>query len=435
MARSITQSSKTRSSVGLGNQAQNNNLKKLSNNALLARLDKLRGQERAVLLKILRYLNEVDRRRLYLPHGYGSLFDFCTGYLKYSSSAAGRRIHAARCIERFPQVAEMLRTGEVTLSAVSTISAILTRENAGEILSWIRGKSTREIEMLVSRYRPKRFLRDRVKPICLMTEYPGPGDNSANDNKLHTTGPTDKCKASLTITPGAGSKCKAGLTSIVSGGGGVSGSSGTGGSCSGGGGSETGPSSVTGDQGLEKVLITQKFKLEFAVDPAFMKKLARVRSLLSSKYPKGISFEMLFDILMDEYLHRSDPKNRNKKRSQDRFKSRKVHKDAKQSTARIKPARSSRSGNTARSSDHTRHIPQSIRDKIFERDGGRCSYIGKDGTRCNSDWNLQIDHIVPYAKGGDSSPDNLRLLCAKHNRLAAEREYGRKHMDRFCRRE
>jgi len=29
--------------------------------------------------------------------------------------------------------------------------------------------------------------------------------------------------------------------------------------------------------------------------------------------------------------------------------------------------------------------------------------------------------------------ENLRLLCAKHNRLMAEREYGREHMKKACR--
>jgi hypothetical protein len=38
------------------------------------------------------------------------------------------------------------------------------------------------------------------------------------------------------------------------------------------------------------VLITRKFKLEFAVDPKLIEKLARVRSLLSTRYPKGHGF-------------------------------------------------------------------------------------------------------------------------------------------------
>ena len=83
----------------------------------------------------------------------------------------------------------------------------------------------------------------------------------------------------------------------------------------------------------------------------------------------------------------------------------------------------------------TRHIPQAIRDEVFVRDGGRCTFVGIDGRRCEETWNLEIDHIIPYAKGGDNSPENLRLLCAKHNRLEAEKEYGTDHMKKFYKRE
>jgi len=37
---------------------------------------------------------------------------------------------------------------------------------------------------------------------------------------------------------------------------------------------------------------------------------------------------------------------------------------------------------------------------------------------------LEIDHIVPYARGSGNSPDNLRLLCRKHNVQQAGKVYG-----------
>jgi 5-methylcytosine-specific restriction endonuclease McrA len=38
---------------------------------------------------------------------------------------------------------------------------------------------------------------------------------------------------------------------------------------------------------------------------------------------------------------------------------------------------------------------------------------------------LQIDHIVPFAKGGKTEASNLRTLCRAHNLLMAELEFGR----------
>jgi 5-methylcytosine-specific restriction endonuclease McrA len=66
---------------------------------------------------------------------------------------------------------------------------------------------------------------------------------------------------------------------------------------------------------------------------------------------------------------------------------------------------------------------------VFLRDGGRCTFTGTNGRRCNSTWDLQIDHIIPFALGGDDSPGNLRLLCGKHNRLEAERRFGKRQPD------
>jgi len=43
---------------------------------------------------------------------------------------------------------------------------------------------------------------------------------------------------------------------------------------------------------------------------------------------------------------------------------------------------------------------------------------------------LEIDHIVPQAKGGKGTTDNLRVRCRAHNRLAAENEFGREHVER-----
>jgi 5-methylcytosine-specific restriction endonuclease McrA len=66
-----------------------------------------------------------------------------------------------------------------------------------------------------------------------------------------------------------------------------------------------------------------------------------------------------------------------------------------------------------------------VRDQVFQRDGGRCTFVGADGRRCGATGTLQIDHRIPIAIGGKSSPNNLRVLCARHNRLEAQRLLGR----------
>jgi 5-methylcytosine-specific restriction endonuclease McrA len=73
----------------------------------------------------------------------------------------------------------------------------------------------------------------------------------------------------------------------------------------------------------------------------------------------------------------------------------------------------------------TRHIPTATRDRVFVRDGARCSYVSAEGKRCSETHNLQIDHCRPWAKGGGHEEDNLRVLCPTHNRFVAEQVFGK----------
>jgi 5-methylcytosine-specific restriction endonuclease McrA len=56
-----------------------------------------------------------------------------------------------------------------------------------------------------------------------------------------------------------------------------------------------------------------------------------------------------------------------------------------------------------------RIIPTWVKLEVWKRDGGKC-------IECGSEEDLHFDHIIPWSKGGSSStPDNIQLLCGKHN--------------------
>lgn len=56
-----------------------------------------------------------------------------------------------------------------------------------------------------------------------------------------------------------------------------------------------------------------------------------------------------------------------------------------------------------------RYIPPKIRAAVYERDGHRCRYCDtKDGP-------FHLDHVIPVSRGGESTPDNLTVACAKCN--------------------
>jgi 5-methylcytosine-specific restriction endonuclease McrA len=78
----------------------------------------------------------------------------------------------------------------------------------------------------------------------------------------------------------------------------------------------------------------------------------------------------------------------------------------------------------------SRRITTAARRSVFERDGNRCTYVSPDGNRCNATAFLELDHIIPHARGGRTAPENLRIRCRAHNRLWAEQVFGRDHIDR-----
>lgn len=144
-------------------------------------------------------------------------------------------------------------------------------------------------------------------------------------------------------------------------------------------------------------------RIEFTVHDRLMVKLERIRLLMSHRLPANASLEQLIDYMAEYLIHREDPEAR-----QHRRESRTVKANAtKEATVAAK----------------SRQIPAGIRDEVFVRDK-QCTYVSPDGRRCESRHVLQVDHVKPMARGGASTVDNLRLLCAYHNRLEAERLMG-----------
>jgi len=73
-------------------------------------------------------------------------------------------------------------------------------------------------------------------------------------------------------------------------------------------------------------------------------------------------------------------------------------------------------------------IPAELRRQVWDRDGGCCAWVGPDGRRCGSGWQLEVDHVDPVGRGGKATLDRLRLLCRKHDIRHAEQVYGHEVM-------
>jgi 5-methylcytosine-specific restriction endonuclease McrA len=70
----------------------------------------------------------------------------------------------------------------------------------------------------------------------------------------------------------------------------------------------------------------------------------------------------------------------------------------------------------------TRYIPAAVKRAVWHRDGGQCAFVGAG--RCTERGFLEYHHVVPFADGGETTVDNLKLRCRAHNAYEAERWFG-----------
>ena len=68
-----------------------------------------------------------------------------------------------------------------------------------------------------------------------------------------------------------------------------------------------------------------------------------------------------------------------------------------------------RLGQVAGSEEFTRTIPSWVKQAVYKRDKGLCVI-------CGARDQLHFDHDLPFSKGGTGlTPDNVRILCSRHN--------------------
>ena len=148
-------------------------------------------------------------------------------------------------------------------------------------------------------------------------------------------------------------------------------------------------------------LSVDRFGVRFTADAEFCALLERVRGLAAHRLPSGDLLALLKRGL--EAYERELTKERfgvGRKRRGDGSKT------------------------AARPSHRSRHIPAAVASEVYLRDAGQCTFVSDDGRRCGARGRLELDHVEPWAVGGEDTVQNLRLRCRAHNLRHAENCFG-----------
>ncbi|MEO8905551.1 MAG: hypothetical protein ABI488_23790 [Polyangiaceae bacterium] len=392
-------------------------LRGLRDEQLLSALSGLLKTGNALNADVLAHLAELDERRLYLELGFSSLFAYCMEALGMDESSAGRRITAARVCRKYPQVFARVASGALGLSVLCALNPHLNPENAAELFDASSNKSRRQVEEILAARFPRPDVRDlirrvpdkrEVRPSAALVAAAGPSPSASAPSASAPSASTPSAPA-----PPAPPAPSAPAPSASARG------------------------AINAPSRRIEPLSVDRYGFHFTGNADLKAKVERARALLSHELPSGALaalFERALDVLISDREKRRFAVGRTPRRAQASVDSSSVAPDSRspgESGAEpTEPTPSVDAERFARSTaQRSRHIPAGIARQVYARDQGRCSFVAKDGRRCNCRVFLEIDHATPYAVGGEACLLNLRLRCRAHNQWQAFRFFGRKHVE------
>ncbi|ABC83116.1 HNH endonuclease signature motif containing protein [Anaeromyxobacter dehalogenans] len=337
------------------------------------RLVALLRSERHAMAEFLVALAEFDRRGLYRERGHTSLFSFLRRELGLSAGAAQYRKTAADLIQRYPAVEGALREGKLCLSSVCELAKVVTPGNCAEILPRFYGLSSRDAAEVSASIKPVENppRREIVVPAREVSVPPAVVDAAAEPILFRAPEVHAPSRAELTESARSEPVELRAATPAPR------------------------PSSMDWLDG-------DSARMHLTVSKAFLKKLDAARDALSHAMP-GASRENVLEAALDLLISERERRRGLTARPQ----------------KKVRPSKPD-------------HVPAHVRREVWARDGGRCTFVLASGERCESAHRLELDHIVPRARGGDSTADNLRIRCRGHNLEEARRVFGGALIDAYA---
>jgi len=383
------------------NSGQFWSLDHLTDETVQVQLTQLLASAARTEARIIAHIAAIEDRRLHLRSGCSSLFAYCVERLGLSENEAFHRLTAARLARRFPIIFRLVEEHEIHLTGVCLLRDYLNQDNHVELLVLACGKTKFQIMELLARRFPRADLRSSLRklptptiPMVALTAVPAtlvssPPVTPATPVTVTSLPATPVTVTSIPATPVT-------VTSIPA--------------------TPSVPSQAKGPHSRPRIQPTapDRYRLQLNLSAMAREKLELARALLSHSVPNG-DLAAVVERALDELLVQ--------------LKKKRFGQTSKPRTRTTFPRKKT---GTADASGRRPHITQATRREVIARDGLQCSFEGEDGHRCTSIAFLQLHHDQAWARNGGSGSDNLKVLCAGHNRLLAERDFGREKIAKFA---
>jgi len=349
---------------------------------LIIRLKALLAQEARLDVAVLETLAKAFELKLWAAMGYASSHEFCVEHLCMSEDSAWRRRKCADLLQRYPAlVRPLIVERRVTLTNLAMIHKLVDDDNAERLIREVVGKTKRHVESIVAREAPKPDVSSGIRtvqaPLALTASSLCVADEDSAPVRSEAVVPTSKTRPL---------------------------------------------EQRSADRHVMRVMLSQ----------ATRDKLDQIKQVAPE-----LSLEEIVTRAFDA-LHVELERTRRAKVARPRRK-RELLQRQRDITA-VQPERDVEGKRdiaaaprerdvgsypeTAGPKTHTRYIDAETRRYVLERDNYECQFVGDNGRQCCSTQHIQFHHLTPFALGGPTTADNLKLYCRAHNLYQGELDFG-----------
>ncbi|RYZ50889.1 MAG: HNH endonuclease [Proteobacteria bacterium] len=406
--------------------------------AIANRAKTIHNEERRITMQSVLIVGELDDRKAW--YSMGMTIEQLSTYIGISSSQYYKRLKAYRVLKRHPKSAELFEKGEIQVSQLSTIAGRITQANAELLLNGIRNLTKRETEDFVTRVTADGRLRegettvemtlrmtvsqrsvfDRLQEVVahrgrtftmmgallrsaeIYLEEHDPmrkAERAADREAAKAVRDMEKseklaCKERGKHKTEVERKDKSSTIMPLE---------------------EDGTVYGTGSSWEDATASAEELALEAEIAAA----IGTVESSAEESLPVQAA-AVITDSSSDAYWNAEEPPLINE--AYEHYSPGEL--------SEVTPLERIQKIYIEKRKDPRRPIRTSVRNRVWLRDGGRCTFTHGNGERCKAKMMLELDHKVMVCRGGENTEENLTLRCRYHNQFVAELNLGADFMKR-----